>query len=269
MALASQKAAAKKEAAKKEAAKTPVKGKAATKATTKAKAESAPATPTPEIPTPEIPTPETSAKPTPEVSKQVVVKAPSLPTSPGKLVLALDFCKDATAPYDFGALPRITSEQGTLLCDKENLGNQIEITIMSYNDAYTIAPNDNDAPGDLCRYSYDGVTLNDGSGMTVEEHITELRGLGYKKAGSTRRYEIIALLDDAIEDHDEIGSVVQLSLSNQSAKQFDRYKLNAAVNIRKGGLTEEDSARVTVTAKTKTFAFTFTMMRFSSTVLEA
>ena len=213
-------------------------------------------------------TTEASPIPVPEKSKQVTIKTQTLPASHEKMVLALDCCKNATEPYDFGALPRITSEQGALLCDKENLGNQIEITVLSYNDAFTVAPNDKDAPGELCRYSYDGVTLNDGSGISVDEHVAELRGLGYKKAGATHRYEIIALLDDAVEDHDEIGSVVQLSLSNQSAKQFDRYKLNSAVRIRKGELTEEDAAKVTVTAKTKTFAFTFTMMRFSSTVLE-
>ena len=258
-------------ASKKRGNKAPAKASAKTQAGKKA--EKAPETPPETKPEPEIETkaaktPEAPPIPVPDKEKQVVVKTQTLPTAPGKMVLALDYCKNATEPYDFGALPRITSEQGSLLCDKENLGNQIEITILSYNDAFTIAPNDNDAPGELCRYSYDGVTLNDGSGMTVDEHIDELRDMGYKKAGATHRYEIIALLDDAVEDHDEIGSVVQLSLSNQSAKQFDRYKLNSAVNIRKGELTEEDAAKVTVTAKTKTFAFTFTMMRFSSTTLE-
>ena len=267
MALASKKrgnkAPVKKAPAKKAAdKKAPVKETATTEETTTVQ------TPEPEMAAPEV---EAPSIPVPETIKQVVVAAPNLPTTPGKLVLALDDCKNATEPYDFGALPRITAEQGTLLCDKENLGNQIEITVLSYNDAFTIAPNDNDAPGELCRYSYDGVTLNDGSGMTVNDWIAELKssnyndGKGYKKAGATHRYELIALLNDAIEDHDEIGSVVQLSLSNQSAKQFDRYKLNAAMKIRQGKFTEEGAQQVTVTAKTKTFAFTFTMMRFAAT----
>lgn len=257
MALASKKAAAKKGTTSTKGTKAPAKEKAPAPAKEKDPVK----TPPVETERP-APTPKPSK---PSETTAVAVKETTLPSvAPGKLVLALDECKDATTPYEFGALPRITAEQGTLLCDKEDLGNQIEITIISYNDAYTIAPNDNDAPGDLCRYSYDGVNLNDGSGMTVEEWIAELRP-EYPKAGSTHRYEIIALLNDAIEDHDEIGSVVQLSLSNQSAKQFDRYKLNSAMKLQQGTVDEDGVKQVTVTAKTKTFNFTFTMMRFSVT----
>lgn len=257
MALASKKrgaAAAKKDP---KTPKTPAK-KATKKPVTPPETKEAPPV---EVDRPD-PTP-APKKPTP--TTEVTVKTQSMPVTPGKLVLALDDCKDATTPYPFGALPRVTAEQGTLLCDKENLGPEIEITVLSYNDAYTIAPNDNDAPGDLCRYSYDGVVLNDGTGQTVDEYIEELRQMNYKNAGATHRYEVIALLDDAVEDHDEIGSVVQLSLSNQSAKQFDRYKLNTAMKLRQGLLTEEGAKKVTVTAKTKTFSFTFTMMRFAPT----
>lgn len=207
---------------------------------------------------------ETPAEVPPETTA-VAVKKQTLPGTQTKLVLALDSCKDVIEPCEFGMLPRVTASQGALICDGEELGKQIEITIMSYNESFAVAPNESEAPKELCKFSYDNVVLNDGSGITVDEHLNYLRGEGYKNAASKQYFEIIAMLDDAEEDHDEIGSVVQLSLSPQSVKQFNRYKLNTAMKIRSGAYTEEDAKKVTVTAKTKTFAYTFTMMRFAIT----
>jgi hypothetical protein len=197
-------------------------------------------------------------------TKEVVVKAPSaVSTSVGKLVLPLEDLKNALPPMEFGTLPRIKANQGCLEHDDDgDIGKSITIEVISFNDRYVVSPNQNGADASFCRYSYDNAVLNDGSEMSVAEHIQELKDEGFTKACSKRYVDLIAVLVDAENDCDDIGQMVQLQLSPESVKQFDRLKMNI-LTANRGQKDVAAVGNIIVTAKKKTYnTNTFTLMTF-------
>ena len=190
----------------------------------------------------------------------------SLAATPGKVQVALQEFKDAIPPVEFGTLPRIKPVQGQFMCDEETLGTRFTASVVSYNDAFTIAPNQKDASPKLCRYSYDNITLNDGSGDTVQDYIAYLKDEENCPDANSKRYvELICILEDAEQDHDEIGGMVMISLSPMSVKQFERYQLQTTVKISRGQMTQEQAMNLEVSAKIQTFGQnTFTMARFKT-----
>jgi len=211
---------------------------------------------------PEVVTPEVEPK---REEKAVAVKKKAAAPAKVGIVKPLDAFENALPPIDFGTLPRVNAKQSEIYCEDGSLGKNIEVTILSFNNSFAVSPNDNAAPKDACKFSYDGVELNDGSGTTVAEHLAMLKEDGWEKAAAKRYVEVIAMLDDAETDSEEIGGMVQLSLSPQSVKQFDRYQLGCMVKLAHGTIEAESLSRMRVTAKVKTFGSnTFTMMQFSS-----
>lgn len=200
----------------------------------------------------------------PAPTKSVATRPSTAVGFAGKVQLALKEYQDALPPIDFGTLPRIKASQGALICDDEVLGKQAEVSIVSFNNSFAITPNENNADSSYCKFSYDNNELNDGSGTSVQDHLAYLRSEGFANAASKRYVEVVCMLDDADEDHDEIGNMVQLSLSPQSVKQFERYQLQTTIKLGKNEVTPEQASRVVLTAKTKTFGKnTFTLVTFS------
>ena len=199
-------------------------------------------------------------------TKEVAVHKPAAaPATFGtQFQLALGEYKDQIPPVEFGTLPRLNASQGALVCEGESLGKTAVITMLSFNDSFAITPNENNADSSYCKFSYDNHVLNDGSGKTVADHLAYLRDEGFENAASKRYVEVVCMLDDADEDHDEIGNMVQVSLSPQSVKQFERYQLGCTVRLKQGKVSPEELGQVRLTAKTKTFGKnTFTLISFS------
>jgi len=177
--------------------------------------------------------------------------------------MALTGYKNAIPPVDFGTLPIVTAQSGRFKCDKEPLGTYFTATLVSVNDRWAVAPNEDKAPKELCKFSIDGEVLSDGSGTTVEEHIEYLKEEGFKNACAKRYNDLIVILNDAETDHENIGDMVSISLSPQSVKQFEGYQLQSTVKIAKGELTEAQAAEIKCTAKIVTFGSNeFTRVQF-------
>lgn len=210
------------------------------------------------------PVEESVEEPEPVQERSVVEARPNLPAQAGKVVLPLTDKKDALPPVEFGTLPRLKAKSGEIFDEENNsLGKEIEITLVSFNDLYNVNPGDSDADSKLCRFSYDNVVLNDGSGITVAEHIKHLKDEGYENACSKHYVELVALLNDAGEENENIGSMVQISMSPQSVKSFDAYRMQSMVKVAKGTLSADNIGDIRVSAKNKTFgAYTFTMFKF-------
>lgn len=185
----------------------------------------------------------------------------------GGMELVLKECADQLPPIEFGTLPMVKASQGALVCEGDSLGKRIEFIVVSFNDKFAVTPNENNADSSYCKFSYDNVELSDGTGTTVKEHIAYLQEEGYDKACSKRYLEVVGILEDSDEDHDEIGNMVVLNLSPMSVKQFERYRLQSTVKIKQGKLEESQVNDLVVTAKTQTFGSnTFTIMTFSNNV---
>ena len=205
------------------------------------------------------------AKPaaTKAVATKTAAAAPALKSTFTGMALASK--ENALPALDFGTLPRFKASPAGIKGEEGSLGKTCEVTVVSYNNTFAVAPNEDKAPKELCKFSTDGVHLNDGSGL-VADHVQFLKEEGYEKASSKRYVELIAILDDAENDHEELGNMVTFSLSPMSVKSFERYRLQASVKLGMNpSLTEEGFARVRITAKPKSFGNKdFVMLDFSA-----
>ena len=191
----------------------------------------------------------------PVEEKAVAVKKQAAPPAVKNAFVgvALSGFKNAIPALDFGTLPRFKASPAGIKGDEGSLGQWCEATIVSYNDQFAVAPNEDGAPKELCKFSGDGVNLSDGSG-TVADHLAMLKEEGYGKAACKRYNDLIVILDDAEKEHDEIGNMVTFSLSPMSVKAFERYQLQTTVKIGMRTMTEEAAQKIRITAKDKSFS---------------
>jgi hypothetical protein len=156
-------------------------------------------------------------------------------------VLQRDY-KDALT-LDWNTLHRIQFNQGSVL-DKENsnksLGQVVEIEMLSWQDSYQISPGTQDSDAtEHVRYSDDGVTTN--KGENCQEYLAALKEAGYEDAKMTKRVVIGGVLT-VCNDPAMVGKMVQTDLSQTSKSQFDRHRMQVAMDISKG-LRDENSSR--------------------------
>ncbi|MDI1360636.1 hypothetical protein [Methylotenera sp.] len=182
-----------------------------------------------------------------------------------KFQTVLSEFENALPIIDFGVIPRLKGSNGQIMDgDNASLGNNVQITLVSFNDQFVLTPGeDSDEATKLVRYSSDGVTI-DATGQSVAEYINYLVVTeGYKDASVKHYLEVIGILNTAAEGQKHLGDMVQLSLSPQSRKAFDGYRIQRSVKVRMGKVPADGSEEITFRAKVKT------MGKFTFTVLEA
>lgn len=183
-----------------------------------------------------------------------------------KMVAVLSDFENALPPVDFGVLPRLKGSQGLILDgDNHKLGSTLQMTLISFNDLYVITTGEDDeASNSLVRYSLDGSTI-DSTGEAVSDYIQRLKDVeGYEGAEMKRYCELVGILNSSDVESDHLGNMVQISLSPQSRKAWEAYRLQRSVKIRMGKETVEGSEELTIRAVVKTMGkFTFTVLQVS------
>jgi hypothetical protein len=165
-------------------------------------------------------------------------------TRPGKAPLALfEGLKDAMPRLDFGVLPRIVANAGVFQDrsnNNANLGDTIVVELVSFNDEFVLTPGvDNADAKELVAYSADGLTV-DGDGRSCEEYLRFLReDQSYETAKMKQYTQLVGLLLEAKKGDkavptELIESLVLVSLSPQSKKNFDGFRVQEAVKVRLG-----------------------------------
>lgn len=186
--------------------------------------------------------------------------------TPRKFETALQSFENALPPVDFGVLPRLKGSNGLIMDgDNAKLGSKLQMTLISFNDQYVITPGSDEVEATkLVRYSLDGLTI-DSTGETVASYINKLKTVdGYPDADMKKYCELVGILNTAEKDSEHVGNMVQISLSPQSRKSFEAYRLQRSVKIRMGREVEEGSEELTVTAVVKTMGnYTFTILQVS------
>lgn len=150
-----------------------------------------------------------------------------------------------------GAFPRITVDQGGFSENKTKfLGSGIKIEVLSWNyvTLITTGEKDDKEADKLIRSSYDHVNIP-GEGKTVDAYMAELREQGYDKTASKKYVEIYANLlwsekGGAVAPEDV--KMVQLSVSPQSVKQWQRHLLESKMRAARG---LEITAEVSIAAE--------------------
>lgn len=95
---------------------------------------------------------------------------------------------------EFDSLPRILASQGSFIFKDtdEDLGAQVQIQLMSYQDSWTCGPNDTKADAELVKYADNPTTAQDGTDL--KEHLDDLKAQGYSKASIAHRCVIVGEL---------------------------------------------------------------------------
>jgi hypothetical protein len=139
---------------------------------------------------------------------------------------------------------------------------------VSWNKQFTISPGtDNDDDKKYVKYSRDGKTIDE-SGESVADYLNVLRTThGFADASSKEYCELIGILESVTKngktsDDELVNQMVQVSLSPQSRKAFEGFRLQQSVKLRLGKITAEGSERIKLTAEVKTFgANSFTLLK--------
>ncbi len=186
-----------------------------------------------------------------------------------KFETALGGYQNALPAIDFGVLPRIKASNGAAMDGDDNrLGETFQMTLISFNDNYVVTPGVDDAKStEFVRYSLDGVTI-DSTGQLVSDYINELKTVeGYKDAEMKNYLDVIGILNSSEKPSEHLGNMVQVSMSPQSRKSFEAYRLQQSVKIKMGRAVEEGSEELTFKAVVKTMGnYTFTSFQVSATV---
>lgn len=188
-------------------------------------------------------------------------------SGPMKAILA--DLQGALPAVDFGVLPRLTGSNGNVLdSDKKPMGTWIKLKLISWDKQFVVSPgDDSDEAKALVRYSRDGVTIDE-TGEDVKQYLDKLRTTdGYDDASVKEYCELIGILEAAEKANDAVGQMVQVSLSPQSRKGFEAYRLQRSVLVKMGRATQEGSEDLKITTELKTFgANTFTLLKIAADI---
>lgn len=184
----------------------------------------------------------------------------------GKLQTILADIENALPAVEFGVLPRLVGSNGQVMDgDKKLFGDSIKLTLVSWNKNFVISPgDDSDEAKALVRYSRDGVTIDD-TGESVVEYLKNLREVEQYPDANVKEYcELVGILNEAAKPCEHVGGMVQISLSPQSRKSFEGYRLQQSVKVRLGQAAPEGQENIVIRAEVKSMGNnTFTLLKVS------
>lgn len=197
----------------------------------------------------------------------IAPKAPTQLAVHAKTENPLSELKNALT-VEFNSLAALILSNGNLLLreGKKSVGDSIQLELLSYQDSYVVAPQDDKAPVSVVRFSNDGVTCSDGV-TSVKEHLQWLQTNGYPKAALKSRVIIVGAVEKCAKAPDLIGTLVQIDLSPASRAQWLRYEANATYKFQKNLATKEGLRHIVVQAEISTAGSnTYTLASFSMAV---
>ena len=149
---------------------------------------------------------------------------------------------------EYDSLPSIGASQGTfsIKSDDTDIGPEIKIQLLSYQDSYTCGPNDTKADVELVKYSDDGITSRDG--VDLRKHLNDLLEQGYTKAKIAHRVILVGELLETKNPCNNIGELVQIDLPDSGRRAFNSYTLQASYAVAKGRKTPEEATILTLKA---------------------
>lgn len=129
------------------------------------------------------------------------------------------------------------------------IGTEIGLKLVSFQDQWVSAPKDQDAEGEgLVKYSDDGVVLNDDSGMLVKDHQAMIESKGEEPVLSHRLVLVGELTKCGDAGMDEVGNLVQVVLAESGRRNFNSHAKQTAYQIANGRMKAGDAENIKLTA---------------------
>lgn len=185
-----------------------------------------------------------AAKPAPAAKSTAVATQGSRAVSSfSKIENPIASVKDAVK-VSYDSLTSIVASNGNFLEreSKKSVGDEIVFELLSWQDSYVVQTGDDKSDKNLVRYSDDGVICSDGT--PVQEHLEELRSMGYEKASVKERAVVVGSVISCVKGPQLVDDLVQFDLSPKSKGKFSRYQLMAMNALRLGKATAEQVMRV-------------------------
>lgn len=193
-------------------------------------------------------TEEFDAAPTAErsTSTEVAVASPASQSVRAQFAAVTDTIgslKDAM-PVTYDMLVPLIVANGNVCrrSDKKSMGDEIVFELLSWQDSFVVSHKEEKGPKDLIKYSDDGVVCSDGT--LVQEHLQELRNLGYAKAAVVQRLVVVGSVISASKSKELDDELVQFDLSPQSRTSFKNYAISAMNKQRLGRMTAEQVTKI-------------------------
>lgn len=168
-------------------------------------------------------------------------------------------------PVEYNTLDQIIASNGNFVEreTKTALGDTVHFDLLSFQDSFVVSPEDDNAPGEIVRYSNDGVVCSDGS--DVKEHLYWLHQNGYPKARLKQRVVVVGAVTSAAKTDKFNGQLVQFDLSPASRTLWQRFAISAAYGLTTGRVTAAQVSKVKAEALLKSRGNdTYTVASFST-----
>lgn len=147
---------------------------------------------------------------------------------------------------DWNTLNRIQATNGNFVdveANKSVIGTEILFELMSFQQNWQISPGtDDDDDIKHVRYSDDGKFTTEGE--DINEYLQALKAADYGDAKCTERLILAGTIVGGTHD----GKLVQLNLPPTSKSAFDRFKMQASIDISKGKRSPADLATLKLKA---------------------
>ena len=162
----------------------------------------------------------------------------------------LNAFKDAFS-VEYDTFERLKAGAGDIQDNSGNsLGREIAIELRSWQHAWDIGMGDDSAKAkEFVRYSDDGVTIKD-SGQTIADYLEEVRPM-YPNAKVAQKMVLVGVLLAAENPTNLLDRTVQVSLSSQARKTFDRYNFDRTFDVASGKQPAEGSNVLSIKALPK------------------
>jgi hypothetical protein len=153
---------------------------------------------------------------------------------------------------DWDSLPRVAANQGSFYLkeDDVNIGDEITLSLMSYQPTWCCSPNDTDADNKLVKYGDNDTTAQDGTNFA--EHLKFLKDEGFDKAKLSHRMtlvgELVSVTGKGGAGEEMVGNLVQIDMSESGRKSFNTHSIQSTFAVSRGRKTAEQAAVLKLTA---------------------
>jgi hypothetical protein len=147
-------------------------------------------------------------------------------------------------PVSYNTFAQIICASGNFV-ERESkliLGDSVTFELLSFQDSFTITPNVNGSDKKLVRFSDDGVTCSDGTG--VQEHLTWLKNNGFPRAMIKNRTVVVGVVKSSAKTDKLNGELVQFDLSPKSRDKWTRYLHRTVYLLQSGQKTLDQLKQV-------------------------
>lgn len=160
----------------------------------------------------------------------------------------LEALKDAIT-VQWNTLERVKANQGRFATESANLGDELHVTLISWQQQWQASPGGTQSPETkkLVRYSSDGVYINDTTD-SIKEYVNEMKRAGHSQAKLSERVVLVMQIEGGSPKvAPMLGQLCQIDLPPTGKDKFRAFRLRQANDLANGRTTVDQATRLKLT----------------------